>query len=83
MAVHPKTRHEPDREAVLDAAEELLVTRGLTAMTIEAVAAKAGVEVAAINRWWPSEEALAVDVLQYEWLALATRIRRRAHVFGL
>jgi AcrR family transcriptional regulator len=68
---------------VLDAAGELLVTRGLTAVTIDAVAQRAHVEATAISRWWPTEEALAVDVLYHEWVALAGHVRREACRFGL
>jgi AcrR family transcriptional regulator len=66
------------REAILDAAGQLLVTRGLVALTLDAVARRADVEASLISRWWPSEEALALDALRQEWLALAVQIRRRA-----
>jgi AcrR family transcriptional regulator len=68
---------------VLDSAGELLVTRGLTAMTIDAVAERAEVEKTAIARWWPSEEALALDILHHELVALAGHVRREACRFGL
>jgi AcrR family transcriptional regulator len=71
------------REAILDAAGELLVTRGLVEVTIEAVAQRAYVSREAILRWWPTEEALAVDVLHREWAALAGDIRRGACDFGI
>jgi AcrR family transcriptional regulator len=71
------------RDAVLDSAGELLVTRGLTALTIDAVAERANVEKTAISRWWPSEEALALDVLYHEWVALAAHVRCEACRFGL
>jgi AcrR family transcriptional regulator len=60
-----------------------LVTRGLVAVTIDAVAARARVSARLIRRWWPSEEALALEVLHQEWVALAGRIRRGASDFGL
>jgi AcrR family transcriptional regulator len=71
------------REAILDAACQLLVTRGLVALTLDAVARRADVETSLISRWWPSEEALALDVLRQEWLALAVRVRRGAVRIGL
>jgi AcrR family transcriptional regulator len=71
------------REAILDAAGQLLVTRGLVALTLDAVARRADVEASLISRWWPSEEALALDALRQEWLALAVRVRRRAVLIGL
>jgi AcrR family transcriptional regulator len=79
----PQRRSVRGRDAVLDAAGELLVTRGLTAVTIDAVAQRAHVEATAISRWWPTEEALAVDVLYHEWVALAGHVRREACRFGL
>lgn len=66
------------RDGVLDAACQLLVTQGLGALTIDAVAQSAGIDMAVISRWWPSEEALAFDALRREWLALAIRMRHGA-----
>jgi AcrR family transcriptional regulator len=74
---------EPTRAAVLDAARELLITSGLVALTIDAVAQRADVEPTAIYRWWPSEEALALDVLRHEWVALAAHVYRGACRFGV
>ncbi len=51
---------EADR-AILAAAGELLVERGLAAMSIEEVAARAGVGKATIYRRWPSKGLLALD----------------------
>jgi AcrR family transcriptional regulator len=70
------------REAILEAAGELLVTRGLVAVTIDAVARRAQINNEVLQRWWPSEEALAVDVLHREWVVLASSIRRGAREFG-
>lgn len=70
-------------EELLDAAGELLVTRGLVEVTIETVAERADVSRRTVERWWPSDEALAVAVLRHEWLALARQIRRGAIRFGL
>lgn len=74
---------ERARAVALDAAGELLVTRGLAALTFDAVAARADVNERAIARWWPSEEALALDALHHEWVALAGHIRRGACSYGL
>ena len=51
---------EADR-AILDAAGSLLTERGLNAMSIEEVAARAGVGKATIYRRWPSKGLLALD----------------------
>ncbi|MEA2208979.1 MAG: hypothetical protein QOF54_1456 [Solirubrobacteraceae bacterium] len=74
---------ERGRDDVLDAAGELLVSRGLVALTLDAVAQRAHVDRSLISRWWPSEEALALDVLHHEWVALAAHVYRGAYRFGL
>ena len=51
---------EADR-AILTAAAELLAERGLAAMSIEEVAARAGVGKTTIYRRWPSKGLLALD----------------------
>ncbi len=63
-----RPRSQPARQAVLAAAAELLLTRGLAAVSMDAVAARAGVSKATIYRWWPTKETLALDAL-YEQLA--------------
>lgn len=59
------------------------MTDGLVAVTLDAVARRAAVDREAIRRWWPSEEALAVDVLHHEWRALVAQIRSSALRLGL
>src|ERR1700678_1356638 len=51
---------EADR-AILTATAELLADRGLSAMSIEEVAARAGVGKTTIYRRWPSKGLLALD----------------------
>ena len=51
---------EADR-AILTATADLLAERGLTAMSIEEVAARAGVGKTTIYRRWPSKGLLALD----------------------
>src|ERR1700734_1882304 len=51
---------EADR-AILAATVELLAERGLAAMSIEEIAARAGVGKATIYRRWPSKGLLALD----------------------
>ncbi|RKN45559.1 TetR/AcrR family transcriptional regulator [Streptomyces hoynatensis] len=48
---------------ILGAAREVLSAQGYAALTIEAVAAAAGVGKSTIYRWWPSKEALVADAL--------------------
>jgi AcrR family transcriptional regulator len=62
-----RPRSEKARKAVLDAAAELLLARGLSAVSMDAVAERAGVSKATIYRWWPTKETLALDALYSEW----------------
>jgi AcrR family transcriptional regulator len=58
-------------EAILKSAAELLLEHGLDAVSMDAVATRAGVSKATIYRWWASKEALALDALYTEWAAAA------------
>ena len=54
-------RSEEARTAVMEAVDELLVERGFAALTIDAVAARAGVGKQTIYRWWTSKTDLLFD----------------------
>jgi AcrR family transcriptional regulator len=55
---------DPDaRAAVLEAARDLLAEGGLTAVTMERLAARTGVGKPTIYRTWPNAHAVAFDVL--------------------
>jgi AcrR family transcriptional regulator len=56
-------RNERSRKAILRAALELLYRDGFPAMTIEGIAARAGVGKATIYRWWPGKAAVAVEAI--------------------
>jgi AcrR family transcriptional regulator len=71
------------RDLVIKTASELLIDSGLRAITLDAVAARAHISKSTISRWWPSEQALAIDVLHREWTALAASVRRGAIKYGL
>jgi AcrR family transcriptional regulator len=63
-------RSEAARLAVLQAADDLLVERGLAGVTIEGIAARAGVAKQTIYRWWPAKtdilfDALTTDLAEY------------------
>jgi AcrR family transcriptional regulator len=62
-----RPRSERARQAILEAASELLLARGLSAVSMDAVAERAGVSKATIYRWWPTKETLALDALYTEW----------------
>ncbi len=69
----PDTQQEPsargrrrsDRvhQAILQATVDVLAQAGYRALTIEAIAARAGVGKKTIYRWWPSKAALALEAL--------------------
>lgn len=59
----PRRRSEKSRTAIVTATRELLLERGFDGLTIEAVAARAGVGKQTIYRWWPTRPALVADVM--------------------
>jgi AcrR family transcriptional regulator len=65
-----RPRSEKAHKAILDAAAELQLARGLSAVSMDAVAERAGVSKATIYRWWPTKETLALDALYTEWAAV-------------
>jgi AcrR family transcriptional regulator len=70
------------RNSALEAAGELLASEGLVGVTVAAVATRAQLDKSTMRRWWPTEDALALDVLRHEWFVLASRIRRRSCKLG-
>lgn len=66
-ATRGRPRSETARKAILAAAAELLLDRGLPGVSMDAVAERAGVSKATIYRWWPTKETLALDALYNEW----------------
>jgi AcrR family transcriptional regulator len=71
-----RPRSEKAQQAILAAAIELLLEHGLHAMSMDAVAERAGVSKATIYRWWPSKELLALDALATEWQVTAPAATR-------
>lgn len=49
------------RDAILDAARELMAEHGYTAMTMDDLAARAGITKPTLYRYFPSKEAIAVQ----------------------
>ena len=54
-------RSEQARQAILEAADNLLVELGFAAVTVEGIAAKAGVGKQTIYRWWKSKTDVLLD----------------------
>jgi AcrR family transcriptional regulator len=59
---------EGTERAILQATTELLAERGLAAMTIEDIAARARVGKASVYRRWPSKGTLALDAFLNDFL---------------
>lgn len=66
-ADRPRARGRPrslaSREAILKAARELMEQLGPSGVTMEAVAARAGVGKPTVYRWWPDRHAVAMAAL--------------------
>ncbi|SDJ00791.1 TetR/AcrR family transcriptional regulator [Nonomuraea jiangxiensis] len=58
---NPARRSERSRQAILTAARELVSEVGYAKLSIEAIAARAGVGKQTIYRWWPSKGAVVLD----------------------
>ena len=76
-----RPRSEKAHSAILEAAAELLLQRGLGAVSMDEVAERAGVSKATIYRWWPSKETLALDAL-VAWAAASAPARDTGSLRG-
>jgi AcrR family transcriptional regulator len=61
--VEGSRRRQSSHRAILAATRELIRERGYGSLTIEGVAARAGVGKQTIYRWWPSKGAVAIEAL--------------------
>lgn len=59
-----RPRSVQSQQAILDTTLTLLAIEGFDAMSIEAIAARAGVGKKTIYRWWNSKEALVIDAIK-------------------
>ncbi len=60
----PERRNQQARAAILHAADDLLAEHGFDKLTIEGIAARAGVAKQTIYRWWPSKVEVLLDTLR-------------------
>lgn len=60
---NPLRRNEASHRAILDASLRLCGELGYRRLTIEAIAARAGVSKKTIYRWWPSKGAVVLEAL--------------------
>ena len=58
-----RPRSDSARRAILRAARELIEENGPTALTMEGIAARAGVGKPTIYRWWPDRHSVAMAAL--------------------
>jgi len=56
-----RRRSQRSHDAIIRATQELLIEDGYQSLTIEGVAARAGVGKQTIYRWWPSRAALVLE----------------------
>ena len=56
-----RPRSEASKTSILNATIDLLEESGYSTLTIEAIAARAGVGKATIYRWWPNKSILVLD----------------------
>ena len=63
-----RPRSQASHEAIIQSVAQLLEARPYGEVSIEAIAARAGVSKATIYRWWPNKVALVIEVLREQAL---------------
>lgn len=66
-----RSRSPESQKKILAATAELLSEGGFQAVTMEAVAARAGVAKTTLYRWWPNRAALALDCVSARMTPIA------------
>ncbi len=61
-----RPRSETSKKSILNAVNRLLLHSSVKALSIEAIAKKAGVGKTTIYRWWPNKVAVVLDALLYQ-----------------
>jgi AcrR family transcriptional regulator len=78
-----RPRSEVARQAILEAARALLAEGGPGAITMEAVATRAGVGKPTVYRWWPDRHAVAMAALMEDDQVDPVAARRRSAILAL
>jgi AcrR family transcriptional regulator len=65
-----RPRSQASHDAILQATSSLLDSKPYAEVSIEAIAARAGVSKATIYRWWPNKVSLVIEVLTTEALQM-------------
>jgi AcrR family transcriptional regulator len=78
-----RPRSEAARQAILRAAQELLSENGPGAVTMEAVASRAGVGKPTVYRWWPNREAVTMAALMATEAEPPVAAKRRSAIAAL
>ena len=86
-----RPRNEESKNAILNATVDLLEESGYSNLTIEAIAAHAGVGKSTIYRWWPNKSYLVFDAFLMstethlyflEKVSLRENFRQHLHYLG-
>lgn len=66
LPIRGRPRSKETRKAILSAVRSLLLSQGYASLTMEGVAARAGVSKTTIYRWWPSRGELVLEAAHEE-----------------
>src|SRR6202048_43695 len=64
-----RPRSEERRDAVLNAAMELMREDDLRRASVDRISARSGVSKATIYKWWPNRTAVAIDAFLHQMMA--------------
>ena len=78
-----RPRSDKSRLAILQAARELIEENGPAGLTMEAIAARAGVGKPTIDRWWPDRHSVAMAALRSSEATAPAASRSRSALSSL